>query len=100
MKPSKNDTRYKIRIDGAELAELQRLSFMMCEAFGLDRKIESYQGTRAITLYAWDLDCLEEVIALALKDNATPLLKPAVAGRAALIRLAERLRELRAAEVT
>ncbi len=98
MKPGKNDPRYKIRITGVELTELRRLSFMMCEAFGLDRKIEAYKGTRAISLYAWDLDCLEDVIALTLRENARPGVKPDAAGREALSRLAVRLRELRSGE--
>ena len=98
MKPGRNDSRYKIRVTGAELTELQRLSFLMAEAFGLDRKIESYKGTRAISLYAWDLDCLEDVISLALCENAKPGTKPDAAGREALSRLALRLRELRSAE--
>lgn len=94
MKPGKNDKRYKIRISGEELTELHRLSYLMCEAFGLDRKIEAYKGTRAITLFAWDLDCLEDVVASALRDD-TDGTRPNPTGRAALIRLAERLRELR-----
>lgn len=67
MKPGKGDTRYKIRITGTELAVLHKLTFAMVEAFGLDRKIEKYKGTRAITLYSWDLDCLEAVIWSALR---------------------------------
>ncbi len=57
MKPGKRDIRYKIRIEGVELAVLHKLTGQMCEAFGLDRKIDAYKGTRAITLYSWDLDC-------------------------------------------
>jgi hypothetical protein len=30
----------------------------MAEAFGLDRRIENYQGKRPIGFYSWDLDCL------------------------------------------
>ena len=41
----------------------------MCEAFGLDRKIEKYKGTRPITLYRWDLECLIDVSDLVLKDR-------------------------------
>ena len=41
----------------------------MAEAFGLDRKIENYKGARPITLYRWDLDCLMDVIDVALKDE-------------------------------
>jgi hypothetical protein len=39
----------------------------MAEAFGLDRKIENYKGTRPLTLYRWDLECLMDVIDMALK---------------------------------
>jgi hypothetical protein len=41
----------------------------MAEAFGLDRKIDNYKGRRPITLYRWDLECLMDVIDLALKDK-------------------------------
>ena len=40
----------------------------MAEAFGLDRKIEAYKGTRPITLYRWDLECLMDVIETELND--------------------------------
>ena len=68
MKPSPRDHRHKLRISGDELRELQRHTYLMAEAFGLDRKIEDYAGTRAITLYRWDLECLMDVIDLALED--------------------------------
>jgi len=41
----------------------------MAEAFGLDRKIAAYKGTRPITLYRWDLECLMDVIDMALADQ-------------------------------
>src|SRR5438874_7834486 len=41
----------------------------MAEAFGLDRKIENYKGSRPLILYRWDLDCLMDVIDLALRDE-------------------------------
>ena len=41
----------------------------MAEAFGLDAKIEKYKGTRRITLYRWDLECLLDVIDVALDDE-------------------------------
>jgi hypothetical protein len=69
MKPGSRDHRHKILIQGKELEELQRHTGDMCEAFGLDRKIEKYRGTRPITLFRWDLDCLIDVIYLALKDR-------------------------------
>ena len=93
MKPGKNDTRYKIRIDGLELEILHKLTYMMCEAYGLDRKIEAYKGTGAITFYSWDLDCLEAVTASALRDPARHYVKKE-AELAALNRLDERFREL------
>jgi hypothetical protein len=40
----------------------------MAEAFGLDRKIEAYKGTRPITFYRWDLECLLDVIDMGLND--------------------------------
>ena len=41
----------------------------MCEAFGLDRKIENYKGTRPISFYSWDLDCILDVLDMALDDE-------------------------------
>lgn len=41
----------------------------MCEAFGLDRKIEKYKGTRPISFYSWDLDCILDVLDLVLNDE-------------------------------
>jgi hypothetical protein len=41
----------------------------MAEAFGLDRKINNYKGSHPITLYRRDLECLTDVIDLALKDE-------------------------------
>jgi hypothetical protein len=66
----------------------------MAEAFGLDRRIETYQGKRSITLYAWDLDALEDVISDALavsieyRDRSGP-------GYEALQRLLDRLKRMR-----
>jgi len=69
MKPLPGDHRHKMRISGEELRELKKHTDGMVEAFGLDRKIENYQGTRPITLYRWDLECLMDVIDFALKDE-------------------------------
>ncbi len=68
MKPGKHDRKHQILITGAELDELQRHTWMMAESFGLDRRIERYQGKRPIGLYRWDLDCLIDVMASALAD--------------------------------
>ena len=69
MKPLSGDHRHKLLISGDELRELKKHTCGMAEAFGLDRMIENYQGTRPITLYRWDLECLMDVIDLALKDE-------------------------------
>jgi transcription elongation factor Elf1 len=69
MKPVKNDVPIKVKISGRQLTELQKHALQMCEAFGLDRKIENYKGTRPISLYSWDLDCILDVLSMALDDE-------------------------------
>lgn len=69
MKPGPYDKKYSLRISGRELAELKKFTWNMAEAFGLDRRIEAYQGKRPIGFYPWDLDCLESVTLMALKDQ-------------------------------
>ena len=64
----------------------------MAEAFGLDRKIENYKGSRPITLYRWDLDCLMDVIDFALRDGRDYPDRSAP-GYLALKRLGERLHQ-------
>ena len=68
MKIRSKDIKLQIRISGEELFELQRHTWQMAEAFGLDRRIENYQGKRPIGLYSWDFDCLLAVIEDALDD--------------------------------
>ena len=91
MKPCSGDIRHKILITGDELRELKRHAYSMVEAFGLDRKIESYKGTRPLTLYRWDLECLMDVIEYKLLDNRQYPDKNAPEYQA-LKRLGERLR--------
>src|ERR1035437_8204194 len=91
MKPGRNTPRHKLRITGDELRELQRHTGSMAEAFGLDRKIDKYAGTRPITLYRWDLECLMDVISMALKDKKNYSVESAPAHQA-LAKLGERLR--------
>ncbi len=69
MKPGPRDHRHKLLICGDELRELKRHVYAMAEAFGLDAKIDKYKGTRPITLYRWDLECLMDVIDVALDDE-------------------------------
>ena len=49
MKPVSRDHRHRLLISGDELRELKRHTGAMAEAFGLDRKIENYKGSRPIT---------------------------------------------------
>jgi hypothetical protein len=92
MKPRPGDHRHKLRICGDELRELKRHAGMMVEAFGLDRKIDRYAGVRPLTLYRWDLDCLIDVIVVALRDKSEypSEFSP---GFQVLAKLGERLRE-------
>jgi len=69
MKPGKNDIPIERKISGRQLEELQKHTWQMCEAFGLDRKIENYKGTRPISFYSWDLDCILDVLDMALDDE-------------------------------
>jgi hypothetical protein len=92
MKPRPGDHRHHLLNTGDELRELQRHTGAMAEAFGLDRKIENYKGTRCITLYRWDLDCLMDVIDVALR-NERDYPNPSAPGYQALKRLGERLHQ-------
>ncbi len=69
MKPGSGDIKVQILIDGEELAELKRHTWLMVEAYGLDSRIERYQGKRPIGFYRWDMDCLIDVMSLALNDT-------------------------------
>lgn len=69
MKPGKNDIPIERKISGRQLEELQKHTWQMCEAFGLDRKIENYNGTRSISFYRWDLDCILDVLDTVLNDK-------------------------------
>jgi hypothetical protein len=68
MKPGSRDRKASILITGLELDELQRFIGLMAESFGLDRRINYYQGVRPIGLYRWDIECLIEVINSVLED--------------------------------
>jgi hypothetical protein len=62
--PAKYDRKRQILIKGTELRELKELD--LAESFGLDRRIERYQGKRPLGLYRWDLDCLLAALSLEL----------------------------------
>jgi hypothetical protein len=94
MKPSPKDKKYEILITGQELVELKKFTYDMAEAFGLDRKIEKYQGKRAIGFYRWDLDCLEDVLAMAVENKSKYSAKSGLEYEA-IMNLYERIKQLR-----
>jgi len=67
MKPGKYDRKHQVLITGAELRELKLLD--LAESFGLERRLQRYQGKRPIGLYRWDLECLLEVLPLEMEDR-------------------------------
>lgn len=69
MKPGKNDIPIKIKISGVQLDELQKHSWHMIEAFGLDTRVDNYKGIRPISFYSWDLDCILDVLDMVLNDE-------------------------------
>jgi len=68
MKPEKNDISIKRKISGIQLAELQKHTWQMGEAFGLDGRLDEYKGTRPISFYRWDMDCILDVLDMVLND--------------------------------
>ncbi len=51
IKPGSRDIKVNILITGEELDELQKHTWSMVEAFGLDRRIEQYKGKKPIGFY-------------------------------------------------
>ena len=86
------DKQIRVLITGEELDELQRQTWQMTESFGLDDRIDAYQGQEPISLYRWDVECLMDVVPLALNDPEEFPDKDS-AGYKALERLLARLRE-------
>ena len=70
MKPGRNDVQLPVLIAGAQLDELKKHTYLMAESSGLDRRVERYRGTRPLGLYRWDLECLLDVLDLALADRS------------------------------
>lgn len=93
MKIGKNNRKISILITGLELDELQRHVWMMAESFGLDRRVENYQGKRPIGLYRWDIECLTSVMDSALEDSKDYPSKTAK-GYLALAGLRDRLKQI------
>ncbi len=92
MRPGSRDFKVKLLIDGEELAQLKRHTWQMAEAFGLDSRIERYYGKRSIGFYRGDMDCLIDVVNMALDDRREYPTKDSP-GYAALRKLAARLKD-------
>jgi len=41
----------------------------MCEAYGLDDRVDNYKGVRPISFYRWDMDCLMDVLDYVLEKK-------------------------------
>ena len=91
MKPGSRDIKIKILITGEDLKELQKHTCAMVEAYGLDRRVEQQKGKRPIGFYRWDLDCLIDVLDMAL-DDPEEYPDHNSSGYCALKRLSERLK--------
>ena len=94
LKPGSKDKKYEILITGQELVELKKFTGQMCEAFGLDNRIEKYKGTRPIGFYRWDMDCLEDVTEGALEDT-TEYPKKSGPGYEAMKSLCRHIKDMR-----
>jgi hypothetical protein len=67
VKPGKYDRRHHVLISGDELRELKLLA--LPESFGLEGRLQRYEGKRPIGLYRWDLECLLETLSLEMTDR-------------------------------
>ena len=69
MKPGKYDRKHPFLITGAELTELKRHTEDLPQSFGLDNRLQRYQGARPIALHRWDVEYLLDVLSMALDDR-------------------------------
>ncbi len=67
MKPGKYDRKHQVLIAGAELRELKLLD--LPESFGLERRLQCYEGKRPIGLYRWDLEYLLDALSLEMRES-------------------------------
>jgi hypothetical protein len=67
MKPGKYDRKHRVLITGAELRELKLLD--LPESFGLERRLQRYEGNRPIGLYRWDFEYLLDALSLEMEDR-------------------------------
>ena len=68
MQSGKYDRKHQILISGVELRELKLLA--LPESFGLEGRLQRYEGKRPIGLYRWDLEGL--LATLSLEMEARP----------------------------
>jgi hypothetical protein len=61
MKPRSGDIKFSFHVQGKELELFKDICMVLPESFGLDSRIEKYQGKRPIAFWLWDLDYLESV---------------------------------------
>lgn len=66
VKRGEYDRRHRILISGVELQALKLLA--MPESFGLEGRIQRYEGKRPIGL-RWDLECLLNTLSLEWADR-------------------------------
>ena len=64
------DAKVYLLITGKELVELKRHTWLMAEAYGLDKRMERYKGKRPMVFHRWDLDCLIDSIDVASNDES------------------------------
>ena len=69
MKPGQYDRKHPFPITGAELREWKRHTEDLPQSFGLDNRLQRYQGTRPIGLYRWDLEYVLDVLSMALENT-------------------------------
>ena len=68
IKPGKYDFPCSVLITGLELQELHKHTYLMCESYGLDKRLEQYKGKRPIRLYRWDFECILDTLECVLLD--------------------------------
>jgi hypothetical protein len=89
VKPGKYDRKHHFLIQGAELRELKELD--LPESFGLEGRIQRYQGKRPLGLYRWDLEYVLDALSMALDEPDDYYTPPANKG--AIKKLLDRLKD-------
>ena len=69
MKPGKYDRKHQFQMTGVELRELKRHTEDLPQSFGLDHRLQRYQGQRPIGLYRSDLEYLLDILSVVLENT-------------------------------